>query len=344
MAELEARIRLEGDRSTEGGNVGLSKGFLKDLKVGFKAALGATGLLFVVELLVSLLTNLKSLTSVISGLFKLISLLLSPIADVVIVFLTPILLILKPIVNVINQVMLPFFKQAMVFMREGVAEGDPLKIAAGAQTILLGLGAVITTLSAGIIKLIGDIFLTGIAEIVGIFSLSGKETILNEIIPAFDNFMNDITAVGVSAFGAQVIALGERVGSDTTVFQNDFLSMIQNVFSVDEDMTKAIDESFNTVRDEGIIKGMAELLEATGLAWDSFKSDGELGIDNFFKAIFDAIDTVSGFELPSFGNAEDNNVGFFQKFTRAGLRTLTGLVNPILPIVLDVADRTDTYN
>ena len=298
----------------------------------FQGAMKAIGIGSVVGAIVGIVANMKILTDTVGRIFKVVSLLLKPIADVITVLLMPILYILKPFMIILNQVMAPFLKQALKLLGEGgkaMAGGDlvgasQLFGAAGA-VILTGLSSVIATLAGTLLKMIvgvlGDFattiastFLTVfgaiMAPILGFFGVSGEE--LTKIINTIQTDMTKVIGEGTTAIQsgidttvATLIAsnalsaalISESVGVETDVFRKNVFDMITKTFQGADGITPTIQKMLGLTSEGGFGKVAKDTITDTITGSSGFNSAFTSGMDLFksegVRKIGEAVDAFN---------------------------------------------------
>lgn len=329
-SEFLVRVQLEGGTGVEGTEASAtsvakdSKGKVKkkpatQVANAVKGVLQGLGIASALSVIVGIVSSFRPLITIVGNILKLITLVLSPIADVLLVLLMPILLIIKPIAIAINQVMLPFVKQGLTFMQEGIAEGDPAKIAAGTATIFAGLQAVIVFLSSQIIEFALVSLLTIAATIVGLFSEEAGRAITDEIIPSVSTLVDSMAALAIAGISANVISLGNEVGSDMSSFTENIVNMIGTVFGgVSEDTLLGISDALNTVNDEGLIPGFADLGTVALDVWGTFGLDMGMAIAGAFTAIIAAFEEEVSLQLSGFFEGGKERITQFLTNTAVG--------------------------
>ncbi|MFZ5988885.1 MAG: hypothetical protein ACOYWZ_17405 [Bacillota bacterium] len=291
------------------------KSAVPEMSSGIANVFKALGIGSAITAIVSIIKTFKPLMSMLSALFKMIMTALSPIADVVMVLLYPILLMLKPIVIAINQIMMPFFKQAMRFMREGVEEKNAGKLAAGFSIIMTGIQAIVLYLAGEFIKMIATIFMTGVAILVGLFSKEAGNAIQTQIIPGINGFIDAIIASGIAYLALEVVSLGDSLNSDMSNFKVDIISAIDNVFpSLSSGFIDGLDKALNLVETDGIASAMTKLTETTGAELDSFSKDISTGIGAAFDGIIKAFNEEMTVSIDSLiVKAKEKGISFAKK-------------------------------
>ena len=233
---LKKEIGTVGVPSTRGAGGG---GIASGIKSGVGAALGIGG---VVVIVAQILNQFKPMIRVAQSIVKILIEFLRPIADVITLLLLPVLQILKPILMIVRQIMAPFRKASLQLSAEGskaLKEGRKGDAAAlfglSIQTGIAGLSAVVLTLMkdtvnlviTGIgefVKTIVDVMLTSLAFVVGIFSKTGAEKILefkDNILSGIDTVVENITdfidaTVGIiiASQAASISEVAKRFGVD----------------------------------------------------------------------------------------------------------------------------------
>lgn len=162
---------------------------------------------------------------------KLLSELLRPIADIMIILLQPLLAIIKPIVVAMRTLMAPFKKAAMQLSAEGtkaIMGGD---VTAGIEMLMTSVGAMIgpfvTIVTAEALKLASNIL------------LSGVEVLLNGILVLF--------APVLQAFGVDIEAtqakISEFMGNARETVNEAITGLELNILtSMADNLNKKIDK------------------------------------------------------------------------------------------------------
>lgn len=275
---------------------------------GAGAAAGASGLVGlvgtiagavgVIALVIKGLSDvIRPVVKVVEAILKVLGAFLQPIADILILLLAPLLTILKPILLVFRGLIQPFRAAAYQLLAAGnqaYASGDQAQAAAlfgGAFTALFaGLQVVILNLInqqvqviigaiGGFVALIVNVILTGLASVVGIFSESAAENILNfrdnvlagivGVVTTLQSFVN----TGFAAIANQIVNSVDTLGTAFGV----------NLGSFKEDASAAIENAF--------VVGPSSLLElVTGSDGfiSQFKTEVTAGIDQAWRDIADA--------------------------------------------------------
>jgi len=260
---------------------------------GVKSAMEGMGIGSGMTAIQGILQQFQPLISVAGGIFKLVTVLLSPISDLVIGLLIPIMLIIKPIALAVNQIMLPFFTQAVEFFRVGAETGDVDATAAGFSTLLAGINAVMVLLASQLLSVVLTLGLSVLADIVGIFSESGEAFIRDSLIGNIDALIQSMAASAIGMLALQVVQLGEIVDVDTTTFQNNIASAIGNSFTyVSDEWLDEFRLAMQTVEDEGLTAGMLALSTATQSEWTKLATEGTTAI---FDAFWDMQSAITGF-------------------------------------------------
>lgn len=238
---------------------------------GAGAAAGAGGLLSlvgtiagavgVIALVIKGLSDvIRPVTKVIDAILKVLGSFLQPIADILILLLAPLLTILKPILLVFRGLIQPFRAAAYQLLAAGnqaYANGDQgqaaalfggafLTLFAGLEVVILNIinqqVQVIIGAIGGFVALIVDVILTGLAAVVGIFSDSAAQNILQfrdsvlqgivGVVTTLQSFVN----TGFSAIANQIVnsvdILGKAFGVNLGSFKEDATAAIENAFVV----------------------------------------------------------------------------------------------------------------
>ncbi len=288
-AGAEGAGALAGAGDVGGGFAGIGK----TMKGAFGGAMKALGIGSLVGIIISVVSTFRSLLSVVSSIFKLIGLLLQPIANVVTTLLMPILFILKPFVILLNQVFAPFMKLAMQMMRQGaqkIAGGDIAgggQLLAGAATVLLGgIQAIILTLTSSVLKLLlqGIISITSalIAPILKFFGVTQEQITAGTqaLMEGVGGLVDELTGVGVALIANIVSTLAESTGADTSQFRLDVANMINDVFLGEKGLTPLMlkllgfEEGFGKTATEKTTAVALGLTTHFNTEFDAFKTSG----------------------------------------------------------------------
>lgn len=211
----------------------------ESLGIAIKGVLIGLGLASGVGLIALIITSFKPLVSMISNIFKLISLILKPISDMFTVLLLPILLIIKPIAAALKQIMLPFLQLGIQIMRMGsekISEGDLVGgtefLTLGAMTILEGLGVVILTAASAVIQMLAEIVLQLSLLLLSLF-IPGLDAKIPDIMTAFREgsglFFTSILGMIVNGIDEANKELGIETGS----FRDDTINKIAEFLGTD---------------------------------------------------------------------------------------------------------------
>jgi len=225
--------------------------------------------------------------SVVSNIFKMVGMLLRPIASVFMVLLMPILMLLKPIVRSVNQLMRPFIVLAMEFMRGG-------EFGKATATILGGLGVVWIKMSSELIKFIGTVIITALAGLFGLVSDEAKAKINDQLLPAFYTFVDDQAALmsaGIVA-GVAKIAQGSNVGIET--FVNDAMDAIETSYPNISQATKDALDQVRALAIEGKLAESLKILTRAGiLSIMTFGTEVSAALSGALAAMIEAATGVS---------------------------------------------------
>ena len=318
MVEISIDLKDIGtgtSADTRGGG-GISLGGAKGISTSFKAALKSLGLISLLGSIVAIVMSWRPLMSIVGGLVKLVSQFLVPISMVLTTLLFPILLLLKPIVRSIRQIMLPFFKQAMQFMKEGFLEKSSKKIGLGATTVLAGIMAVISLLSGEVLKTIASVLISVLAPIVGIFSGSAEQYLTEELLPNIGAIVDVATASSIASMAAIITNLGTSAGSDMDTFIGDVVTSLDRVFpALSNSFLKETKKALETAKTD-LAKSSLLLQKNLFLEWSNLGVIGAGAIASAFDAMIAALpNQEKGEARPAEFRVRSGFERIFDKFT-----------------------------
>lgn len=256
MAGLEVKVDIAG--ASTSGDAGDSTSIPdiptpKAIGKGFSGAIKASGIGAAIAFIADVVLSFKPLVSVVTNIAKMVSMLLRPISDAVVILLMPILLLMKPIVRAVNQLMRPFIMLAMQFMRDG-------EIGKATSAILGGLSVVLIKISAELIKLVGGLLITILAEIVGVFSDDAKAKLLDNFLPAFLTLVDDQAAIASAAIVGVTAQLAEVGSEEYDGFIDRSVSAIISAYPNISEQVKTALDTFKTQAIEGDLKNAYKTL------------------------------------------------------------------------------------
>ena len=237
---------------------------IKSIAKGLKSVLSGMKVGSGWGIILEIADGMKGLMQMVGVLLKLITNLMSPIANVIMGLLYPILLILKPLTIGLQRIMQPFFELGLEAMRQGaelMVDGDLAgateMFAAGAAILLGGLGTVIAasmyTTVTTFASLILELMLLIAGTIIPI-SEEKKDEIMEEAQLMWGTMFGSFLSMGVD----QIAGLANLVGLDTAVFEKDAKEGIFNFLLGEDGVEKLLtDETLNyTEIQEVAIKDM----------------------------------------------------------------------------------------
>ena len=218
----------------------------------------------ILAIIVSIVTSFKPLMKIISGIGKMISYLLQPIAMVIMTLLYPILIILKPIMIAINQLMAPFTKAAMQLF----GEGETTK---GVGVLMGGISIVLIKIFAESIKFAGGLVLTAVASLFGLVSSEMQETLMNEILPAFYQAVDDTAAFLSGSIIAETSKLLEGTSVDFDEFVNNAFGAVESAYAgMSEEALKGLKNMQENVLDKDYTAALVSMTTGITSSWISF--------------------------------------------------------------------------
>jgi len=218
----------------------------------------------ILTIIASIVMSFKPLMSVISNIGKMLGYLLQPISMVIMTLLYPILIILKPIMIAVNQLMAPFTKAAMQLFGEG-------ETAKGVGVLFGGLSVVFIKVFAESIKFAGGGILIAVANLFGLVNEETKNIILNELLPAFYQAVDDTAAFLSGGVIAETAKILEGTSVDFDKFVNEAFGAVKSAY---DGMSKEALEGLNQMQEDVLNKDYTAALQSmtTGMvdSWIDF--------------------------------------------------------------------------
>ena len=236
MGDLRVRVDV-GQGNTGGGNEG-SKTLDAALNIGetVKSSIKGLGIASAIAVIVKIVMDIKPIQKIISGILKMVGLLLRPIADAITILLVPILLILKPIIRAVNQLMAPFLKLAMQFIGEGNVGG-------AIASVLGGISVVLIKISSELIKMSGALIIEIMGTVLGIFDEEAGETLKENLISAWFTLVEDQAAIASGFVISTVAELAEGMGKPLEDFALNSISAVKSVYpNISKEVSDALDQ------------------------------------------------------------------------------------------------------
>lgn len=315
---------LEFKLDVETESTAVNKDDSSSIASGMKGVLEGLGIGSGIQIIAGIIKSFQPVLNIVSSVMKVLGVLLSPVSDLIIGLLIPIILIFKPIAIALNQIMMPFLLQAIAFFKVGAETGDATATALGFSTLLSGLNAVIIVIFAEILELVLTSGLSLIASIVGLFSSSGETFIRDELMGNISGLVETAAAAAIAGMALNIIDLNKMIGLDMTKFETGVLNSIGSIFTnVSEDYILQIGEAMKDVEENGLGTGMATLSAATLAEWANFATDGSNAITSAFETMRNAILGISSPSTSSNGSEGNGSTNsFFSRAISAAIQTV----------------------
>jgi hypothetical protein len=225
---------------------------IKSIAKGLKSVLSGMKVGSGWGIILEIADGMKGLMQMVGVLLKLITNLMSPIANVIMGLLYPILLILKPLTIGLQRLMQPFFELGLDAMRQGAemaVDGDLTgateMFMAGAAILLGGLGTVIAastyTTVTTFASLILELMLTIMGFIIPI-SEEKKNEILEEAQLMWGTMFGSFLSMGVD----NIAGIATMLGVDTGDFEKEAKEGIYTFLLGEDGVEKLLtDETLN---------------------------------------------------------------------------------------------------
>lgn len=287
MADLNVKVDI-GDGGTQASQSSSDSGIgmpsSKSIKGGVKGALKGLGIATALAVIADIVLGFKPLVNVVSKILKMISMLLHPIAQAIMTLLMPVLMMLKPLVRAVNELIRPF----IILSTKQFKEGD---VGGGIATLIGGISVVIIKLLSEVVKFIGTVAISLVAELFGFVSEEAKNALFNKLLPAFYALVDNMGALMSQSIVIGVASISENSLPEAT---DEFLEQATNAIlkyypNISEEVRKRINEAKELAIDGFFVDAMDSIRDGFVDAFAQFAKEGSEAIRDAFRQMINAV-------------------------------------------------------